>query len=152
VTATNHAVTGAIIGLLVADPLIALPTAVLSHFVCDSLPHFGTKLSGEIWLKSKAFRNMLFIDASLCIILVACLAIAHPHHWLLASICAFLATSPDLVWINRYRLLRAKKPWHPSLFSRFAGKIQWFERPIGTVVEVIWFIAGVTILSRYIRF
>jgi hypothetical protein len=149
-TATNHAITGALIGLLVGEPLIALPAALLSHFVCDALPHYGSGKPNEIFLKSKEFRNMLIIDASLCVVLVIVLAITQPHDWFLASICAFLATSPDLVWINHFRLVKADKPWHPNLFSRFAAKIQWFERPSGAIIEAVWCIAGLTILANYL--
>jgi len=143
--------TGAIIGLSVGEPLLALPAAFLSHFVCDALPHFGVDRPNYVWLRSNAFKRMLVVDAFLCIVLVVILLLTRPHHWLLACFCAFLATSPDLVWINHFRLAQANKPWHPNLFSRFAAIIQWFEHPIGMVVEGTWFISGILILSIYIH-
>jgi hypothetical protein len=68
-TATNHAVTGAVIGLLVGGPLIALPAAFLSHFVCDALPHSGNE-DDPHWIKRKLFKQLLVLDALACIVLV----------------------------------------------------------------------------------
>lgn len=149
-TATNHALTGAIIGLVVGQPLIAVPAALASHFVCDALPHFKFNLPDKVLLKTSGFRNYLIADASSCILLVAILAIFQPQHWLLASICAFLATSPDLLWVNKYLETRRGKHWKRGSFARFAGGIQWFQRPIGAVVEIAWFAAAVIILIPFL--
>jgi hypothetical protein len=151
VTATNHALTGAIIGLVVGEPLIALPAALASHFVCDALPHFGSSISPTKRLKTDNFRNYLILEAFLCFLLVVCLAIFQPQHWLLASVCAFLATSPDLLWINKYLKLRRGKQWKRNAYEKFAGNIQWFEKPIGAVVEAAWFIAALVILIPFLR-
>ena len=149
-TATNHALTGAIVGLVVGEPGLAIPLAFVSHFVCDALPHFGSQDTNEIRIASKGFRNYLIVDASLCIILVIALAITQPKNWLLAAICAFLAASPDFGWINKFRQARSGKKWHPSFFSKFAGGIQWFQRPIGAVVEVVWFVGAIAIIAPFL--
>ena len=149
-TAINHAVTGASIGLISGQPIIALPAALLSHFVCDSLPHYGSSNANGT-IASKGFRNYLIADASLCFLLVLTLYMLSPVNWLLAAICAFLAASPDFFWINRFRLIRAGKKWHPNTFSKFAQNIQWFQRPVGVVVEAAWFIAGGIIIGSFIR-
>lgn len=145
-TATNHALTGACIGLIVGQPLIAIPAAFLSHFICDALPHFGGD-GNKKWIKSKLFKQVLVVDAALCVVLVGVLASLRPDHWLLACICAFVATSPDLWWINLFIKVNSKKSWEPSLFSRFASGIQWFQKPIGAVVEVSWLASGIIIIG-----
>lgn len=150
-TATNHALTGAVIGLVVGQPLIALPAALASHFICDALPHFGSSLPDKVRLKSIGFRNYLVLDASLCVLLVLSLAIFQPQHWFLASVCAFLATSPDLLWLNRYLKARRGQNWKWNSFAKFAGGIQWFQQPIGAAVEIAWFIAAVIILIPFLR-
>ncbi|HET7059966.1 MAG TPA: hypothetical protein VFH99_01450 [Candidatus Saccharimonadales bacterium] len=150
-TAINHALTGAVIGLVVGEPLIAIPAALVSHFVCDALPHFGSNLPPMTYLKTKNFRHYIVSDASLCILLVICLAILQPQHWLLASVCAFVATSPDLLWINKYLKMRRGKKWKRNVYEKFAGNIQWFEKPIGAVVEVTWFAAAITLLIPFLR-
>jgi hypothetical protein len=150
-TATNHALTGALIGLIVGEPLIAVPVALVSHFVCDALPHYTSNKPQEALLKSSSFRNYLVAEASLCFLLVLILAIRQPEHWLLACICAFLAASPDLLWIPRYLKTRANKAWQPNAFSRFALTIQWFAKPIGAVVEAVWFVAAIILLLPFLR-
>lgn len=150
-TATNHALTGAVIGLVVGQPLLAVPLAIGSHFVCDALPHFKVNLPEKVLLKTRGFRNYLIADASLCVLLVATLAIFQPQHWLLASVCAFMATSPDLLWLNKYLKIRRGKHWKRSSFAQFASSIQWFQRPIGAVVEVAWFVAALIILVPFLR-
>lgn len=150
-TATNHALTGAVIGLVVANPLVALLAAFISHFICDSIPHYASSAPSKKLLKTNRFRNYLIVEASLCFLVVVCLAITRPHHWLVAAICAFLAASPDLFWINRYVTLRHGRTWRPNLFSKFAARIQWFQRPIGAVVEVAWFIAAIVLLVPFLR-
>jgi hypothetical protein len=145
VTATNHALTGATIGLLIGNPLIALPVSLMSHFICDSLPHFDTQ--NPTMEKRPWFSKMLLTDALGCITIVGVLAFNHPMHWLLAAICAFLATSPDLMWINKYLRVRRKLPEQPLkyLIMRLHVAVQWFARPLGAVVEVAWFIGVGTI-------
>jgi len=151
-TATNHAVTGALVGLLVGQPWIALPVAFLSHFVCDALPHYGNERI-PVW--SSSFKRLLITDASLCVALVALLAYRQPGHWLLAALCAFVATSPDLLWIpkfitgNRTHRTRVKE----TRLNRLLGSngIQWFQRPIGAVVEAAWLVAGLSLVAVFVK-
>lgn len=150
-TATNHALTGAIIGLVIGEPLVALPAALASHFVCDAIPHFGDGTKSLKRLKTNNFRNYLVLEFCLCVLLVSCLALFRPENWFLASVCAFLATSPDLVWINKYMKTRRGQKWKRNAFEAFASNIQWFEKPIGAVVEVAWFIAALVILVPFFR-
>jgi hypothetical protein len=148
-TATNHALTGAFIGLVVGRPELAMPLALGSHFICDALPHYASKDPSGI--KKKSFQNYLLTDAGLCVVIVLTLALLRPPHWELAAICAFLAASPDFFWVNHYRTARANRKWHPNAYSKFAKKIQWFQRPIGATVEVAWFIAAIVLLEPLVR-
>ncbi|HVV26132.1 MAG TPA: hypothetical protein VHC21_03840 [Candidatus Saccharimonadales bacterium] len=150
-TATNHALTGALIGLVVGEPLIALPAALVSHFVCDAIPHFGSALPPQVNLRRNNFRNYLILEFCLCVLLVAVLAVLRPEHWFLAAVCAFLATSPDLLSIDRYLKVRRGQHWKRGAYGKFACGIQWFERPIGAVVEAAWFIAAIVLLVPFLR-
>ncbi len=149
-TMINHALTGTAIGLLVGQPWLAPPLALVSHFICDAIPHYGSATPDKT-IKTTAFRNYLIAEVSLCVGLVSILAITQPAHWFLAAICAFLAASPDMLWINRYRLARRHRTWHPNRLSKFAQDIQWFQRPVGVVVEVAWFLAAVLVIAPFIR-
>lgn len=147
-TATNHALTGAIIGLSLGNPYIAIPCALVSHFVCDSIPHFG--FQGKKAISSKNFARLLVIDATACGILVVLLGVSHPLHWLLAAVCAFTASSPDFMWLPEFiRARRHQRPKRRRHILHFHHVIQWFQRPIGALVEVAWFGAALTILLAY---
>jgi hypothetical protein len=69
------------------------------------------------------------------------------NSWLAASLCAFLAAAPDFASINRYRRAVKRVYWEPGWFTKFASKIQWFERPIGAVVELVWFVACAGVIA-----
>ncbi|MDL2363441.1 MAG: hypothetical protein QFB86_03635 [Patescibacteria group bacterium] len=144
--AINHALTGAVIGLAIHQPLIAPISAVASHYLCDMLPHFGRNREDTEELKSIFFRNLLYLDALMCGILVSAIAYIHPVYWKQAVLCAFLAAAPDFLSAPKYFTVRRNKKWKPSLYSRFASSIQWFERPIGAFVEIAWFVAGLTLI------
>jgi hypothetical protein len=144
--AINHALTGAAIGLAVGEPLVAVPLSLVSHYALDVMPHYGGGRPENAEMNSKTFRGLLLLDICLCPLLVLVLAIKRPDHWLLAAICAFVAAAPDLASINVYRSARSGQQPKPNRYIRFAHDIQWFERPIGAVVEVAWFIAMLVIL------
>jgi hypothetical protein len=150
-TATNHALTGAALAFLISVPAVALPVAFLSHFVCDAIPHYDSNMKNPEWLRSRNFNRLLITDGSLCVVFVAVLAYLHPEHWLLAAVCAFLATSPDLFWINRWWHIRKGLSWKPNLFSRFASVIQWRTGPFGGIIEAAWFIAAVFVLVPFMH-
>jgi hypothetical protein len=150
VTAPNHALTGALIGLTVHEPLLAAPLAFLSHFACDAVPHYDPSTPDGVGrLSSKEFiRDFLVIGGSLCILLIIVLAVTRPQYWLLAAICAFLATSPDLFWLPRFlRIMRTHtdRP-HRSWFLRFHARIQWKTGPNLWWTEALWAIACVSLL------
>lgn len=148
-TAINHALTGAAIGLISGQPEIALPLALVSHFVCDALPHYGSREASRA-IKSRLFRHYLVAEAGLCFLVVLFLTAAQPPHWQLAAACAFVAASPDFLWVNRFRLEISGRRWRPNAFSRFAQNIQWFQRPIGGLVEVVWFASALAIIQPFI--
>lgn len=144
--AINHALTGAAIGLAVGNPWVAAPAAVASHFVLDAVPHYGSEIAS---LKTLEFRNLLILDAILCVVLVLVLAAGRPEHWLLAAVCAFLATAPDFMWTRNYLRARRGKSGQPSqgIAALLHSKIQWFERPIGAVVELAWVFTSIFIIA-----
>lgn len=148
--AINHAMTGALIGLISGEPLVAVPAAVVSHFVMDAIPHHGGSQSDDQTIRSRWFNLMLVTDAVLCAALVVVLASKQPLNWQLAAVCAFLAAAPDFLSFNRYIKTIRRKPVRLSHFVQWTRDIQWFERPIGAVVEIAWFAAALVLLSVYI--
>lgn len=152
-TAPNHALTGAIIGLTVTDPYVAMPLAFLSHFACDAIPHYDPPGdNNQERLGSKRFiMEQLVAGAILCFLLVVCLALTRPQHWVAAAVCAFLAASPDLFWIPRFvHRLRTGQDKPPKWWLlKFHARIQWKTGPSLWWVEAIWFVlCGAFVASR----
>ena len=139
---------------MVGNPWLALPMAFASHFVCDVIPHFDVPgRTAEERMESKAFLYVHILSgAVLCGLLVLGLAITHPFHWLLAAFCAFIATSPDLLFIPRYIHVRktGQDNVAASKFWQFHNNIQWFQRPIGALVEVAWAGGALILLKLFI--
>lgn len=152
-TAPNHALTGALIGLSIGNPLLALPLAFVSHFVCDTIPHYDQAESAAVGrIDSKRFIfEQLVTGAILCFLLVVLLAATRPQHWLLAAVCAFLATSPDLFWIPRFLHVKRTGKDVPlrNWFLRFHNGIQWLTGPKLIWLEAVWFaVFGALVLQR----
>jgi hypothetical protein len=149
-TAANHALTGAAIGLIITQPAVAIPVALLSHFVCDAIPHFRSSLPEKQLFQANWFKKYLVAEAIIVFVILGIIASVQPANWLLAVVCASIAVAPDLLSMNRFFKVSNNKRWRPGAYVRFASRIQWFERPIGAVVEAAWFIAGVAILSSFL--
>lgn len=148
-TATNHALTGALIGLSVSSPLLAVVLAFGSHFVLDGVPHYeGAKRD----VASKRFAGYLVLEALVCSGLVATLFLAHPERWLLASICAFTATSPDFMWTNSFLQAHKTHNYVPPTYAlaRFHAWVQWFEHPSGAIVEIVWAVMAIFLLVKLV--
>lgn len=147
-TATNHALTGALIGLSVANP-VALLLAGASHFVLDAIPHYTDE---SVKISSNVFKWQLIVEALLCIGVVVFLAIARPEYWQLAAVCAFVATSPDFMWVPKF--VRARRgqaePKKHNAVIRFHSRIQWYTKPNGAVVEVLWAFGAIVLLAKLI--
>ena len=150
--AINHALTGAVIGIVSANAIVVIPASFASHFVLDAIPHHNSK-NGD--MTSRKFAVMLYVDGLLCVVLAVVLAIWQPAHWPLAIIGAFLAMSPDFMWVPKYlRAKRQQPPIAPRGITKFHAKIQWFQRPIGGYVEVAWFMSAIWtlyVVGTYIK-
>ena len=144
-TAINHALTGSIIGFVVVNPFLAIPLALLSHFILDMLPHFGNQKDKD-WIKSKWFKLVLGIDIILTIIFGITLLILHPNNYLIAFICALIATSPDLIYFKNFIRANSNKKIKTNLLIKFSSVIQWYEKPIGLIIEITYLILSVSIL------
>lgn len=153
-TAINHALTGAIVGLAVTNPALAVPLAFLSHFALDAVPHYDPPgETDEVRINSKTFLWVQLVAGFvLCVGLVAILFIARPTHWLNASVCAFVATSPDLLSIPRFISVKrtGRDIKEQNWFWRIHGKIQWKVGPIFGWLELLWFAGSAMLLWQFL--
>lgn len=145
-TATNHTITGVLIGLSVHQPALAIVLAVLSHFVLDAIPHYSDpKFSG------RRLAPILAIDATIALMLLGSLVVLQPQSWQLAVVCGIAAASPDLMWFPRWLRDLRNKPAKPfNAIMRFHSRIQWAEKPYNYPYEIIWFLGGVFLLVKLV--
>lgn len=149
-TATNHALTGAIVAAAVATPL-AIPLAFAAHFAMDAIPHFGVR-ELDVFKKpdDRLFRTVLVIDSAVGLIALIFVPIIL-HSFVPLWLCffsMFACMSPDLVWGWRYyHVIRHHTLRKRSWFSRAHKTIQWSETPNGAVIEFAWFFAALIIIS-----
>ncbi len=139
-TLTNHYMTGVGIAVITKNPFIALPLAIVSHYILDSLPHYGFK----IWEQRNqgkfkiVFRTMLVLDVAVFSFFIHFLIINNVPAWYyFAGICGYL---PDLAWWyiwlvpEKFGTVRVEL----NLINRFHSNIQKFERLWGVIPEVIY--------------
>jgi hypothetical protein len=133
-TATNHALTGAIIVTIISVPVIGLPLAFVSHFVLDSLPHYGAPYGS----RDKNMTAVWIIDAITLAILLGLLVFS--GNWLVLT-GALVAISPDIAWVYRFIVLErfGKLPPKPAnKFNQFHSRIQKYEFKKGIFIEIVW--------------
>lgn len=150
-TATNHALTGAIVAMAVKQPVIALPLAFLSHYILDAIPHFGIHEDDVAkrnvhWL----FRTVVSVDTVLVVTLLIAIPLLgdiHVSAWLI--LCGMLAgIAPDSVWIYRHVHFMYRKIERPfGKISHLHQRIQWFEKPWGLPVEIVWVVLSLVAIN-----
>lgn len=142
-TATNHVVTGAIVGTIITNPLLALPLAFLLHFVLDALPHFGLPFDQHT---TRRFKIIILSDVTLALAFLLSICVMRPENWVLLIACAVACASPDLVWLPRWlNELRGKKNPPLGKIVAFHSRIQWGERSWGWIIEIAWFVAAYSV-------
>jgi Na+-transporting methylmalonyl-CoA/oxaloacetate decarboxylase beta subunit len=141
-TGFNHALTGAAIGLAVQQPLLVIPLAFLSHFILDSLPHFDHPL---YTFGSKHAWKLYIIDALIAVTGVILTILYAPALLLPITLGAVFAVLPDATLVHYYT---KGKPSH--WFHNFHLGVQWFEKPIGILVEAAYLVFITTAIAAQI--
>ncbi len=113
---TNHVLSGALIGALARRPLPAFAAGVASHFVLDTVPHWGK------WGSQREFLRVAVPDGLVSLATMAAFAVASPSDRRLAVLAGMTgAALPDLdkpanLWFG----------WSPfpGAVDRFHSRIQ----------------------------
>jgi hypothetical protein len=130
-TGFNHGLVGGLLGSLL--PLqFAIPASLASHFILDTLPHYGIDHAKRD--HSKFWKIFFTIDAFATLGL-AIYAIFQKHYAVFLG--GFFATMPDYIWIlivirTRSFNLSARSNW----FTKWHAGIQKLERPWGLWIEI----------------
>ena len=128
--ATNHGLTGMILGATLATPL-AIPVAFASHFVLDSLPHYGVAKKQRN--RNKSYKKIVYIDTAVA--LTFAVVTAMTGRWDMFWI-GWVSYGPDGYWV--YLHFKQNKSFNLKIknrFARFHEAIQ-FERPWGLYLEL----------------
>ncbi|MET1033051.1 MAG: hypothetical protein ABWX94_00965 [Candidatus Saccharimonadales bacterium] len=147
--ASNHMLAGAVVATGVQQPLLIVPLAFASHFLLDMLPHFGVHEQDHSKRnKHPLFRYILVIDIALVVSLLAILPFVLKgaiSGWALL-LGMVLAWIPDAVWVHHFIHRHKGRIIPHGWLSKFHEKIQWFERPPGIIIELVWFFGmGITL-------
>ncbi|HUD05983.1 MAG TPA: hypothetical protein VMR18_03680 [Candidatus Saccharimonadales bacterium] len=132
--ALNHTVFGTLIAVSINEPLVALPLALGSHFVLDSIPHYGKDPKASPG--TKAYNVRIFVDGLASTLVLLLFLGLDPHRiWLILG-CVFLAVGPDFLW-PLARHVKQKGPlWG---FFKFHKNTQRESRK-GIFLEAGWFV------------
>ena len=136
-TLTNHYMTGVGIAIITKNPYIALPLATSSHYLLDSLPHYGFR----DWESrdKKIFRTMLVIDVFVFVLLLNFLIEASVPNWYYLA--GFFGYLPDVAWIYIWigpEKFGTIKSTRENAINKFHSNIQSFERVWGIIPEIIY--------------
>lgn len=137
-TGLNHGLTGGLIALTV-NPVVALPLALVSHFILDIVPHYGID-------QKERDKSMFWkIFSTLDVLMIAGLAVFtvvsgyFGDFTPLIVACAFLATSPDYYWVIEVIKNRSfKLDKHRNRFMKWHAKIQKYEFKKGIYIELCY--------------
>jgi hypothetical protein len=117
VLVTNHVLSGVLIGAVIKRPLPAFAVGVASHFVLDSLPHWG-----ERGIDKQRFLRIARTDGLTGLAAMAAFATIAPPERRVAVLASMAgAALPDLD--KPARLWFGRSPW-PAAVNRFHGRIQ----------------------------
>lgn len=149
-TGINHVVTGAVVATMVSQPLVAVPLAFLSHFIMDTLPHYGHR-DDRYWV-SRAYKRVVAIDTCLVLAFFGMLLVFQPHNWAYIALISVVALAPDILWLPYYiHDLRSAELKQRSPLVRFLKRIQLGEFPRGIYIELAW-LGGFTFLLQRVMF
>ncbi len=125
---TNHVLSGALIGALVRRPPLAFAAGLASHFVLDTMPHWGQ------WGSKRKFLRVAVPDGLISLATMGAFAAMSPPGRRLAVVAGMAgAALPDLdkpanLWFGR-------SPF-PGSVDRFHSRIQ-HEAPRRAHVELL---------------
>ena len=165
-TATNHALTGAVVALVLKKPELAIPAAFASHFVVDLIPHYNPsgltkdkfKSYSDSWKRKMRMRSFRIIFASdmllfgaILIILPLLISGGRISAWTI-FFSSLAAASPDfdggIKYLRSLFFPRRKSKENNGWFTKFHIRLQWMERPWGIYVELAWCTLMIVLISQ----
>jgi hypothetical protein len=150
-TATNHAVTGALVATAIGNPWLALPAALISHFVIDCFPHWDYYK----FIRDPSLRRIApAVDILLGIGLLLAVSMAVQAPFWLAFAGGLIGIIPDTMWLSF--ILKGNESIKGNINSplnrvrRLHLRIQWLETPKlwGLLAEIIWLAVTLVLITK----
>jgi len=135
-TGTSHLATGAIIGVTVANPLIAVPAALMSHLILDTFPHYGEDVENP----NQARWLAVTLPDGVTVLAMAGFLLSQGYIApLLVGLVAVSPDTPFIIEVIRNRLFGTTPDFeNRSAFTKFHSRIQRLERPWGWTLEIVY--------------
>lgn len=145
----NHTLTGVALGLTIDNPAVIVPTAVASHLLLDTTPHFGPPQHWKFGFRAPWFLIVGGVDFALSIGITAMSLVIWPDR-VVQILCGVIgADLPDFLYIPAILFGQATVERVVPLYKRvlaFTNGIQWYEHPLGLITEAIWCVLILTFL------
>ncbi|OGM08629.1 hypothetical protein A2159_03720 [Candidatus Woesebacteria bacterium RBG_13_34_9] len=140
---TPHVVVAAALALKIANPALAIPIALGSHFVLEKVPHWNPHLNSEMKKFGKispTSTKIVFIDSFLALSLgtiIAATTLPNLSRFITIMICCLFSVLPDLIEAPYY-FLKSKSPFLIKKWIPFQKSIQSDASPFfGIVTQVL---------------
>ncbi len=100
---TPHVIVGSAIAYKIANPALAIPLALGSHFILEKIPHWNPHLNtekkkfGQITPKTK---KIVIIDSTIALIsglFIASLTLPNINHFIIVVLAGFFSSLPDII-------------------------------------------------------
>ena len=152
---TPHVVVGAAIAYSIANPALALPLALGSHFILDSIPHWNPHTYTETEKYGKPAKNSTIIataDALLALgigIFIASQALPQVDRFVFIIAACFLAVLPDVSKApfyylkNRNKLLKSWVDIERSIQVETRNVLFGLATQLLIIISGLWWIFGV---------
>lgn len=140
---TNHLLAGALIGLAISNPALAIVAGYSSHFLMDAVPHFGypggLDFISAVKIAAKHKGAYIYSIGTIITFATVLLWLLITRNYYALSI-GLIAVSPDAIMTAYYYFCERKGKKPESTFAwinlKFHGRIQ-FERPWAIFTELI---------------
>lgn len=142
--ATNHALTGAAIAVVIKQPILAIPLAFVSRFICDAIPHFGVDLK----FNSRAMYVWLILDGLFALSAAGFLLWHGVESPVLLAMCGFVAMSPDFAWLYYGLNNKLGKVVEYDSLTKIHHIVQWYQKVPGIIIEASWATLMIYIIIR----
>lgn len=133
-TATGHAIIGAVIAAKFTNPALAIPLAITSHFIADAIPHWDIathrKEKAKANLILEAFSDVILGFALSFLILVFFFPATNPSY---AFLMIILSQSPDWLTAPYYFFGIKSFKWAYKLQKFFDRDL---DKPWGIITQV----------------